>query len=559
MIADVTFYKLKGSLIMNEFPLRPSGGYFPTSSVVHTVEKCRCTKNLEQTIVVPYWDDYLDVNIAKIGDDYYWITEARETIRSSQQSVEYDLVFNAPTTLVKKGDSLDGEWVRTPSKETEYLNEPVMDSELVPTQSVRLPNMSDTVGSAYGLLWVEVTSTAAKLGTANPVQDKLTRYGMFCRYSPGSLYNNYWLFPDDTLSSDSVYPKLIDVITDPEKALGLTASTITDISVSERCPYDYIYYDLPGGTFSGFIQLKKSDGTALATNVQVTDGSRVYKFYNLTPYGEWATTDVPAASPWEEVVIAVDDDKLDAGSITLYTTDNQPALNIPRRFFTPSLTVPGTSELTLDCRAVDDFSGIVTQVSFPSFDKRIVTINEGKLPYVGSAWEEYKAYEQAFDRQAVQNANMLAIAGAVTGVATGAGQAAIAGSLGGPVGAAASIAGSGISAGVNAGLSIAGNIMNQQLQEKRVAAQPGTGYQMGYGTMYCYLSYTLGARVSIETPYAYTSTIYDNYHNEHGYKAEGVFALTLTEGFVQGELNDTSSTFKDDRLNTAFMTGFKYV
>lgn len=566
MISTVHFFRLPGSRLLNEFFIRQSSGAVPDGYFKKAVGEVRCTSNLEQTITVPYWDGYQDVNTVKITEtgDFYWIVSADEEVRADVHTVRFFISYNAPTTQLRAGSNIKGEWMRSPTKVTSYLSEPVMDSEFVPVQSVRLPNIVDNIGLEVPahLLWVEITSTVSRSGSASPIQDKLSRYGLFCYYDPDNPYRQ-WLnvYATANMTSAEEYPSLMQVVSDPDQILGIPASTITNISVSERCPYSFFYYtSSQTGEFLNVIQLQNKSGTALVPNVDFlyTPSQTHYMYYNLTPLSA-NESQTPKTSGWEEFTLSAREDELDVGRVTISSTDNQVMATVPTRFFVPDTEHTGYRKITLEARAISDFNGIVTHVRFP-FDKDVIVMNEGKLPWVGSAWEEYKAYEQAYDRQAVQNANQLALlstAGQIVGSFV---PGTVVGSLTGSATAGA------MTAGANAlgslfdyGVSVLGRQMEQELKEKRVSGQAGTGYQTGYGLVYCLMSAVLGARITLEKPYLCTSAIYDDFHARHGFPSEGVYYLTIGEGFVQGIPDNRSDSPKDERLTALFVNGFRMI
>ena len=178
------------------------------------------------------------------------------------------------------------------------------------------------------------------------------------------------------------------------------------------------------------------------------------------------------------------------------------------------------------------------------------TIQEGHLPYVGSAWAEYVAYSMSYDRQAMENSIAYAndrmwadLATGAAGAIQGAAVSAISGS--GPLAVLSGLSSFGLGA---AGSMIERNISERQardeqaLAERRVQGQAGTAYASAYGVIYCLMNLRHPAIIEVNMPAGLTTSIDSAYTDVHGFPAEGVRTITIKQGFIQGRI------FADDAL-----------
>ena len=198
------------------------------------------------------------------------------------------------------------------------------------------------------------------------------------------------------------------------------------------------------------------------------------------------------------------------------------------------------------------------------------TIQEGNLPYVGSAWAEYIAYSMSYDRQAMENsiayANQRMWADLATGAAgavQGAAVSAIGGS--GPLAILSGLSSFGLGA---AGSMIERDISERQardeqaLSEHRVQGQAGTAYSSAYGVIYCLMNLRHPALIEVDMPEGLTESVDSSYTALHGYPAEGWKSVPVREGFYRGRISATDALRMGpwfDELNSKLSNGVRFI
>ena len=103
---------------------------------------------------------------------------------------------------------------------------------------------------------------------------------------------------------------------------------------------------------------------------------------------------------------------------------------------------------------------------------------------------------------------------------------------------------------------------NAELSRKQAVNQPSSGYNVGYGLIYCYLNEKSSLIAAVESPTNATDTYYTDWCAENGYPAEGAMSVSIAAGYYQGVLLSTSATQSGmywDECNKVFMRGFKFI
>ena len=526
MQATVDFLKLPVGLSTGQYPLLSSldqdlSGYILKSEVLNV------RKDLYQVIRVADFNGSENCNMIRIrGYGLYWIT-ARDTSTDVQGSVSFALSACAPSSMLFSGDAVDGEFSRLPANECPWLKRQARTGDILPTRSVDLPMMG--INDRGNLkVWIQVTSTTYISSTGTAKEATLTTYGMFATVNDRGGWGDY-VAADGEAENRKYYPNIQDVISNPEY-MGLQASTIQDISISVRCPFRFTENGL-------YMNLVKSDGTVIPTNTvgpnnpDITGGA--FAFYNLSD--PTFTTAVPLIE-----TVTVNLSALERASGTVLLKDHTGAA---------IATVPTSwgSSLEISTQCIGDHGKLLTLVTIEGVE---FTIQEGHLPYVGSAWAEYVAYSLSYDRQAMENsidyANQRMTADLLTGAAgavQGAGLAALGGS--GPLAIATGLLNFGLGA---AGTMIERSISERQardeqaLSERRVQGQAGTAYASAYGVIYCLMNLRHPAIIEVNMPAGLTTSVDSAYTDVHGFPAEGIRTITMNQGFIQGRI------FADDAL-----------
>ena len=286
------------------------------------------------------------------------------------------------------------------------------------------------------------------------------------------------------------------------------------------------------------MNLVKSDGTVIPTNALGPENAAItggkFAFYNLSD-----PTFIHAVPLIETVTVSLSALERASGTVMLKDHTGAAIATVPTSW--------GSSfEVSTQC--ICDHGKLLTLVTIEGVE---YTIQEGHLPYVGSAWAEYVAYSMSYDRQAMENsidyANQRMTADLLTGAAgavQGAGLAALGGS--GPLAIATGLMNFGLGA---AGTMIERSISERQardeqaLAERRVRGQAGTAYASAYGVIYCLMNLRHPAIIEINMPAGLTDSVDLAYTSVHGFPAEGVRTITIKQGFLQGRI------FADDVLH----------
>ena len=526
MQATVDFLKLPVGLSTGQYPLLTSIDQNLSSYILKT-EVLNVRKDLYQVLKVADFDNSENCNMVRIrGYGMYWIT-ARDTSTDVNGSVSFALSACAPSSMLFSGDAADGEFSRLPDNACPWLKRQARTGDILPTRSVDLPMMG--VNDRGNLkVWIQVTSTTYLNATGTATENRYATYGFFATVNDRGGWGDY-VAADGEGESRKYYPNIQDVISNPEY-MGLQASTIQDISISVRCPFKYSENGL-------YMNLAKSDGTVIPTNAVGPENTAItggrFAFYNLSD-----PTFIHAVPLNETVTVTLSALERASGTVLLKDHTGAAIATVPTSW--------GSSfEVTTQC--IGDHGKLLTLVTIEGVE---YTIQEGHLPYVGSAWAEYVAYSLSYDRQAMENsidyANQRMTADLLTGAAgavQGAGLAALGGS--GPLAIATGLMNFGLGA---AGTMIERSISERQardeqaLAERRVQGQAGTAYASAYGVIYCLMNLRHPAIIEVNLPAGLTDSVDLTYTNVHGFPAEGVRTITIKQGFIQGRI------FADDAL-----------
>ena len=528
MQATVDFLKLPVGLSTGQYPLLASIDQNLTSHILKS-EVLNVRKDLYQILKVADFDRSEDCNMVRIrGYGLYWVT-SRDTSTDVNGSVSFALSACAPSSMLFSGDAVDGEFSRLPENACPWLKRQARTGDILPTRSVDLPMMG--VNDRGNLkVWIQVTSTTYLNATGTATENRYATYGFFATVNDRGGWGDY-VAADGEGENRKYYPNIQDVISNPEY-MGLQASTIQDISISVRCPFKYSENGL-------YMNLAKSDGTVIPTNTVGPENATItggrFAFYNLSD-----PTFIHAVPLIETVTVSLSALERASGTVLLKDHTGAAIATVPTSW--------GSSfEISTQC--VGDHGKLLTLVTIEGVE---YTIQEGHLPYVGSAWAEYVAYSMSYDRQAMENSIAYAndrmwadLATGAAGAIQGAAVSAISGS--GPLAVLSGLSSFGLGA---AGSMIERNISERQardeqaLAERRVQGQAGTAYASAYGVIYCLMNLRHPAIIEINMPSGLTDSVDLAYTNVHGFPAEGVRTITIKQGFIQGRI------FADDALRS---------
>ncbi len=533
---DVEFLQMPCSLSSGEYPLLSS----KTQSLAgHTkaTYNMRVVEDLRQKIKVPAFSGWSDCNMIRMGGNLYWILEAN-TATDSEASVEMIVSYCGPSSIIHKGDNIVGTFSRLPTNKCPYLQRQAVTSALEHTRTVTLPHITDY--GTYSVFWLQATA----LTTGG----NYIRRGYFVAVgSDGSTdYRLHCNFYDES-APIAEYPSLHDIMTEPETYIGATASQIVDISISHRCPWN-VYQ------VSYFYMLKSDETTVgyLYPSVSVGD----YKAYDLDGIYSNVSNPVPYTAT---ISITLADLERASGTITIRDENCAAVGTIPCAY---GATVSASLSM------ISDYTGITTYLDYGGYR---VTIPEGHVPWSGTSWAEYRAYSMAYDRQAMNNSINFSNERVAVGLAQSAAstiQSAAMGFIGGDMtGGVAGIVGGATSYAISAwatqkesDISTREAQATQKLAERRVAGQPATPYNAGYGLIYCQQCQRTPASIWVEMPANLTESVDQDYTTCYGFPAEGLRSITVQEGYIKGRIYDNGVTRgpRFDRMNEALQNGILF-
>lgn len=549
-VGTANFYKLNGSLSAGEYPLLASGQDLTSYRLNQAT--VRYAAGLQTSITVPIFTNYQDVNVIEIGGSFYWATAWQEST-TYNGSVTYLCDYMAPTSLLKSGQSISAYLERSPTYITKYLSDDWTKGRMV-LDDLHQIGTKMSYRSQGPLYWVQIT------GVDN--QGDFRRFGLFASVdiTSGNGEPDIGVRLPAPASGGAVglYPSILDVMNNLADFTPLTADSVKDISITARAPYDYMVKSIQSGLTTYYCPAigNSTAGTYISAS---QNGNSSYLTYDVD-----AILSDSLLNPITKTTTFTDSDAIRMSGSILIRDYN---MNIVGTF-------PINEGLTLTSYTYCDYGGIYTIISN---GYRRITVPEGHLPWAGSGWDEYRAYQLAGDRQAMENAIGYAererfntsLSGLGEGIVSGAVTGAFAGSVGGPIGAGIGVITGGISsiattlgAGYNYDIEVGKLRDEQALRELRAQTSMGSGYNVAYGLIYITLTameYDLCA--GTETPLNNGSDLLAAYVARVGYPCEGLQTITISAGFYKGYIPTDSNgqgMFKNE-LNRVMRQGFKFV
>lgn len=579
----VTFYAIPGSQQTGEHPVLTSGQDI-TSYKVKQYTNVKYTSDLTQNIRVPAFSGAPDCSIVHLqGVGYFWINGYRtETITAN--SITFSIDFNAPMSMLNIGDTVTGEWLRLPTW-TDYLRQNVADDrmEISNRSLLQLQSCGDFTDNSikFYVYWVEIVSTNAytDIQAGTKKTDSITKYGFFAAYAPeaSEAYRlNYYLQYKTVNGYKYTYPSLNDVVNDVDSAIGIEASSIINISISRRCPYRWIGVDserwlIDDTSTTRYANLVRDHPLYGGGKVGIY---RIDKPMRITADGS-STSGYACPQTERTLTVSISSFQKAVGQLTLVDEAQNTIADLDTSLLEENALTPGTYNVEIKVRVRSDFTGIYTYVKFAG---SLFAMNEGHLPWVGSAWETYRAYSLDSDRQAVANAKQIADEeqriGLVNAGMNAIGTGGFTGSnIGQSAGLKASVAGAAAVGAVSFGLDWLQSEMSKQLTfrkldmdqaltEKRMREASGTPFATAYGLIYCEYMIFGGAQIMLSMPKNIDESYYNDYTDHYGFPAQGVTSQTIQSGYWQGRLPETDNDMtgpKMERLNRTFLDGLRIV
>lgn len=537
-IRSVEFLQMPASQSSGEYPLLTSSSQSLASYTVST-QRCRVTDDLRQMIRTAAFTGWSDCNMIRMNGWLYWVLEAN-TSTDSQASVEFVVSYCGPSSVLHKGDSVVGCFSRLPTNKCTWLKREPKSGPSEHTRTIELPNLGLQLG--YKLYWAQVTYQNTDTTTDTVVTK---RAGFFVGYGGEEL--DYSVRCNIGLSSPGMYPSIQDLLSNVADILGTTASSVLDVSVSERCPYKTIVTTATASC----INLEVSGAAVIPTSPSGTT-KYVYDLDSVSdegPFEQWTESKTITLSTLEQ----------GCGTVTVRDSSGASVAEIPARYGSP---------LTMSVTCISDLTGVSTVIESGGY---LITLPEGHLPWNGTAWEEYRAYSMSYDRQAMENtidftsqrqsvALAQSAASSIQSAATGFIGGDPLGAVAGAVGGAASFAISAYATAEDTRISTAEARATQALAERRAEGQPSTPYNPGYGLAYIIRGYLYPSSIWVEMPAGLTESIDSDYTACFGYPAEGLRSINVQEGYIKGRIYDNGLARgpRFDRMNETLQNGILF-
>lgn len=534
MIGTVEFYKLPGALSTQEYPILLNGQDI-SSHLVHSIQNCKYTHDLVQGFgPLDIFDDYEDANMMKMDGEFYWIVNKKTRTLKNKETVDFGLAYNAPTSQLRLGNNLTGVWRRTPTNTCPYLSTNVITDAMKASRHINLSSLGTyNYRDDYPLeklYWVEVCTSGAEVGDTT-----ITKKGLFASFDSVALKpSDHWVYYSwsSSYTGRRAYPRIEDIISEPENYLGVQADQIIQIAISERCPYPYTRERVSDdGKYFNTIRLN-----GCTPVVVYGQGTLIY---TTSSSNAWPKT---VADP-ENITVELTEMERTTGSVRLVNESGVCVATIPTQY---------GSSMTLQAQTVSDYTGMYTNITYNG--RLLASLTEGHLGWIGDAWKQYQARQLESDREMLALANgqarqdlelslrqsyMSQTIAQVNSVSNM--------SLFTPISGAASAVLSIAETGTQSRLEretmrlktayeVYSNNIKQELTEKMMKAEPGTCYSMGYGLIYCFNTIQHPTRIQVEMPANLTQAYFNSFMDEFGWPAEGKQTLTLSEGYLQGQI-----------------------
>lgn len=547
MIGTIEFFRIPASLTSSDYPVFTSVNASLTAyrSVIYS--NCKFTKDFQQRIDIKEFDDWTKVNLCRLTSGswigWYWITDRSQKSNVSA-SVEFAIEYNPVSSLLTKAASLTGYWTRAPTNISVYKGQSVMSGAMEIVDTYNFNNSIVTVSGlgTYQLFWVSVTSTynpdtnadgLTVIGFPIAILDDSTN----AKLTESRIYTGTSVA---TIGSDA-FPLLSEII-DDASTIGLTVDQILDISVSVILPYEYsVYKDTIGAGYGIRFNLKQDSTDYGGTKLGTKCGYIPNNYYQQLI--------------WSRQYYGLSDMAVDCGSVGIINEAGVIVQQIPTAWF------GDTASMYISVQCVVDYCQMYLKVDVGNQTFQLPTTH---IPYIGSAWDTYRAYSLSYDREAMEfsianareSLNVQTNANVANGV-IGAIGSVLSGDIGGAV---SGLLGTGVQTATaykQQDISDKATRFAQDLTERRIQAQPASAYGTSYGLSYIWNCLTRMPGIAISLPAGLTENIYNDYVTRYGYSVEGKATLTIETGFYKGQIVPTMTLCggEFDLLNDVFMNG----
>ena len=580
----VDFYALPVSMSSGEYPLFTDAGA-PSTYLKHTLSTVKVTYDMDQDLTVPTFDGYEEISMVHIGGiGYYWVVGV-EISTIYNESIVFHLRYCAISSNIRTGESVKGIWTRRPTidpKVQQTISNSAMTARLLghlPTMSGVLMLTNKLQGDTKQVFWVQITSSNYINSSGGVTSGRITRYGTFAvNISESTGVGGFLAYSSTATSADNTYlayPTIGDIFNNLTAVTGIEASSVLDISVIPICPYmfsergwtssdgtttyhgNYITLDNRSGD-----EIIPTIGKDVTYNPIVSGGvKQTFKFriYNLdinTSIDTFIGAYYPVERTSDTLSFNLSNFYQNVGQIEIRNWEGNAIGTLPNIGSVRSLSI----------RYISDSTGIYT-IIHDSYSNSHYVMPCGKIPWVGTQWDTYKAYSMDTDRKSIEFAQaqydkqfQSDMANAAFNGVLGAGVAGMSGNVtAAAVGGLTSLASGVVSGYLGREMNNMKLAQDQELTEMRIKASPAIAYSTSYGLNQIKLMEMYGGGIYVLIPYDVDTDYHANYVTEFGYPTEGVQTLTIKAGYYKGRIltTDDMTGVIFNRLQEEFNNGLK--
>ena len=613
MIGSVEFIRCAGCLATSEHPIITSDADMDDYVVSSISGGVKFVEDLVQTLVLPTFNGCSECNMVRLTQQdqpkgetpwkaYYWITDMNRSSIVNGATV-FNLEFNAITTMLKKGSKVKGQWLRSPVNYTPWKQQNVVSGTMGLKRKIQLmPYMYDAYKQQ--LLWVSLTASK----TPENISGSYEIYGFPIEagtlmdlyqdssYTVQNVETEAYDAETETTLEDAVFPRLNSLFHGQSlPMLGIAADAILDISITPYPPFDYTV-NVYGDTQPNKFYLVRANGIKLyPRHIKYNDGTKDtysgYVMYNITASRDYQYNCISTVTN-----IELNEMEATAGQLSIMQGNGSVMGMIPTGWATATDT---GYTIKLRSQIIADYSQLVYRIAVlkqtvetgDTEELGVFTLPGTHIPYMGNAWDSYRAYSMSYDREAMEftieqtktamianvaDAGINLAVGVATGGASIAAKQASMASTGATQAqityANTAYQGQQVQAGASAGTGIIGSIVggyqqmqaaefNQSLTERRTQAQPGNAYNASDGLFNIYMEMTDPTCVAISLPVNLTETIFNEFVENFGYANEGEYTQELTYGFYQGTIysSQTMTGPRFSELVNSFNAGIRLI
>ena len=508
-----------------------------------------------------------DTAVIRIGsvDRWYFITGYEEVTNSAypnsstnRMNIRISLEYIPITTGLSLASTVDLIPERMPSATPRMIQNWTESILMKATPATALPRLPKcpivkrgnvSVTKNVQPFWCEVIYTNS---------DIIHRVGLFLSpyyddsvvtpYKSESLMAGYNL----NLSQIDLYPSLTMVMNSPSY-LGITG-TITDINISEFCPYETIIATSEN-PYEQYIRIKNRAETELIPTQTFTTGIYHYYAYNmdnwsLDHFGSGSNDAYYPKTNEGTMTFTFSEFEKHNGNLILKDSMRNNVYNLSKELMSTSITA--------DYRCYSDTSNIYITLAFGEFQ---TTMAGYKIPWSTSMWEQYRAYNLQYDRQALQNNIDMVNRDVEIALTDSAANGIIGGAIGGAVGGGGAVgAGLGLITGISsfASSAVSADIKRnqqidklrreQRLTEQRMRNGQATMNNTSYGFNVINMVNKFGGSEFIfQLPADFTETEFNAQTALWGYPSNKVKqdTVALTAGYWKGRILNFTSTMNN--------------